>query len=197
VIDIAAICRLQTCGVDVNSGDLRRVTEPLEWALRYVARGWAVLPNYTVDADGVCTCSKREQCPNPGKHPRLDVGVKGSSTQPATIRRWLERQWPGRCNLGIATGQVSGLVVIDVDPRHGGLKTLAALERELGPLPTDTPRVRTGSGGLHVYLAYPTDGSSIRNSEGLLGPGIDVRGDGGYVLCPPSRTNKGLYQWLT
>jgi hypothetical protein len=168
----------------------------LEAALLYASQGRAVLPLYDVDANGVCTCWQREHCPTPGKHPRLDTGVKGASADERTIRRWLERQWPNRCNLGIATGRASGLVVIDVDPKHDGFVTLAALERELGSLPSSTPRVRTGSGGLHVYLAYPTDGSAIRNSEGRLGPGIDVRGEGGYVVCPPSVTNKGPYTWL-
>jgi len=165
-------------------------------ALEYASRGQAVLPIYDVDADRICTCWQRERCASPGKHPRLDTGVKGASTDKATIRRWFERQWPERCNLGIATGQVSGLVVIDVDPKHDGFATLAALERELGPLPTDSPRARTGSGGVHIYLAYPTDGQLIRNSAGALGRGVDVRGDSGYVVAPPSVTDKGAYVWL-
>jgi hypothetical protein len=165
-------------------------------ALEYIGRGWPVLPLYNVSVDGICTCWRRHQCPTPGKHPRLDTGVKGASADEATIRRWFERQWPDRCNFGIATGRISGLVVVDVDPKHYGFATLTALENDLGPLPTDTPRVRTGSGGLHIYLAYPDDGLAIRNSAGALGPGIDMRADGGYVVAPPSVTDKGACVWL-
>lgn len=183
--------------VQLDCNTVSSVTSALDAGLVLIGRGWAVLPLYDVDANGVCTCWQRERCPTPGKHPRLDTGVKGASSEERTIRRWLERQWPNRCNLGIATGRASGLVVIDVDPKHDGFATLAVLEAQLGPLPSNTPRVRTGSGGLHVYLAYPSDGSTIRNSEGRIGAGIDVRGDGGYVVAPQSITNKGSYTWLT
>jgi hypothetical protein len=170
----------------------------LESALAYAARGSLVVPLYNVAPDGVCTCRQHADCPSPGKHPRLDHGVKGASGEEATLRRWFERQWPGRCNIGIATGQISGLVVVDIDPRHHGFDTLARLERDMGPLPTDTPRVRTGGGGLHVSLAYPeADGLMIRNSAGVLGPGLDIRGHGGYVVAPPSVTPAGAYTWLT
>jgi hypothetical protein len=168
----------------------------LNAALAIASRGWPVLPIYGVDTDGVCACWRREACLSPGKHPRLDNGVSGASANEVTIRRWFERQWPGRCNLGVATGRVSGLIVVDVDPKHDGFSTLARLERELGPLPADTPRVRTGSGGLHIYLQYPGNGLTIRNSAGALGRGLDVRGDNGYVVVPPSVTDKGKYTWL-
>jgi hypothetical protein len=168
----------------------------LEQALACAARDQAVLAIYDVDADGICTCWQREQCPTPGKHPRTEHGYKGASKDAATIRRWLERQWPDRCNLATATGHVSGVIVIDVDPKTGGYSRLAELERELGPLPSDTTRVRTGSGGLHVYLAYPADISISTNQKVTLGAGIDVLSDGIYALCPPSVTNKGAYTWL-
>jgi hypothetical protein len=168
----------------------------LEHALACVARGWAVLPIYDVDADGVCTCWQRDECPTPGKHPRTEHGYKGASKDEATIRRWLERQWPARCNLAIATGHVSKLVVIDVDPKTDGFTTLVKLERELGALPLDTTRVRTGSSGLHMYGCYPDDVTIRTNQKQTLGAGIDVLSDGIYAVCPPSVTNKGAYTWL-
>jgi hypothetical protein len=84
-------------------------------------------------------------------------------------------------------------VVLDVDPDAGGSESLAKLERLGGPVPT-TARSRTGGGGIHLFFRYPR-GKEIRNSAGLLGPGLDVRGEGGYVVVPPSRT-QGAYVWV-
>jgi Bifunctional DNA primase/polymerase, N-terminal len=53
---------------------------------------------------------------------------------------------------------------------------------------------RTGGGGIHIFFRYPRE-TDIRNSAGLLGPGLDVRGEGGYVVVPPSRT-QGPYRWV-
>jgi hypothetical protein len=119
-------------------------------------------------------------------------GLHAASTDPATICGWWQR-WPV-ANVAIRTGAVSGLVVIDIDPPHGGDHSLASLGARHGPLPTALT-VRTGSGGTHIYLAHP--GVQIRNTAGTrLGTGIDVRGDGGYVIAPPSRHPSGAtYAW--
>ena len=84
-------------------------------------------------------------------------------------------------------------MVLDVDMDDGGLDSLAKLERTGTPTPK-TARARTGGGGIHVFFRNPS-GTKIRNSAGLLGPGLDVRGDGGYVVVPPSRT-QGPYKWV-
>ena len=96
--------------------------------------------------------------------------------------------------MAIRTGAVSGLIVLDVDPDHGGDKTLEALLNDHGPLPPGA-LVRTGSGGRHLYFAHP--GGVIRNDAGRrLGPGLDIRGDGGYIIAPPSRHASGAsYRW--
>jgi hypothetical protein len=114
----------------------------------------------------------------------------GASTDPGQIRRWWSR-WP-EANIGIPTGERSGLLVLDIDDH--GFTSLDALEEEHGPLP-ETLTVRTGGGGMHLYLKYPP-GSGIRNSAGKVGLGLDVRGEGGYVVAPPSRTDKGPYAFL-
>jgi putative DNA primase/helicase len=114
----------------------------------------------------------------------------GATTDPGRIRRWWSR-WP-ETNIGIPTGERSGLLVLDIDDH--GFTSLDALEEEHGPLP-ETLTVRTGGGGMHLYLKYPP-GSGIRNSAGKVGLGLDVRGEGGYVVAPPSRTDKGPYASL-
>jgi hypothetical protein len=85
-------------------------------------------------------------------------------------------------------------VVLDVDRGGGGPESLAALEREHGPAP-ETARARTGGGGAHLFFGYPPGREEVPNSAGVLGPGLDVRGEGGYVVVPPSRT-RGAYGWV-
>ncbi len=99
---------------------------------------------------------------------------------PLRVRRWLAR-WP-EANLGVVTGAVSGLVVLDVDPRHGGDEALAALEAEFGPLP-ETVEVETGGGGRHLWFRHP--GLAVPTRVGLR-PGLDLRGEGALVVVPPS-----------
>jgi hypothetical protein len=82
-------------------------------------------------------------------------------------------------------------LVLDVDPRHGGDASLVELERQYGPLP-ETPRVLTGGSGAHLYFAVD---HPIGNRAGLA-PGIDLRGDGGFVVAPPSVHASGRrYMW--
>ena len=154
-------------------------------ALVYVGLGWKVIPLHSF-RDGACTCGN-SACTSPGKHPRTTHGLKDATTDPRQIREWWE-QWPG-ANIGIATGAESGLAVIDVDPRHGG--TLEAL----GDLPP-TCTVRTGGGGWHLYYQYPSGIAIRNNASGKLGKGIDMRGEGGYVVAPPSLHVSGQrYTW--
>jgi hypothetical protein len=117
-------------------------------------------------------------------------GVKDATAREQTVRAWWDR-WPD-ANVGIATGSVSGLIVLDVDPRHGGDDSLVALERQHDPLP-QTVRAMTGGGGSHPYFSHP--GGIVRNKVAIA-PGLDVRGDGGYVIAPPSIHETGRrYEW--
>jgi len=155
----------------------------------YAARGWPVFPLHSIQ-DGRCTCGKAD-CQSPGKHPRTPRGLLDASTDANTIRQWWAK-WPD-ANIGIVTGATGGLLVLDVDPGHGGDATLADLLAIHGPLP-ETVEALTGGGGRHVFFKHP--GGTIRNSAGKLGPGLDVRGDGGYVVAPPSVHASGeCYQW--
>jgi hypothetical protein len=106
--------------------------------------------------------------------------------------------WRGRysdCGVGIVQGAISRTIVIDVNerPTYSGEKTLADLQARHGKLPP-TPTVRTGS-GFHLYLTHP--GVRIRSGVNVLGPGVDVLGDGSYAVAPPSvHPNGRVYEWV-
>lgn len=166
------------------------ITTLRDAALAYGKRGWSVLPLHGIRSDGTCTCSKPD-CKSPGKHPRTPNGLNDASKDPQRVNAWW-RRWP-HANIGIRTGRESGLVVLDVDPRHGGDNTLQDLERARSPLP-DTVEAITGGGGQHLFFQHP--GRQVRTSAGQPGPGLDVRGDGGYVVAPPSMHLHGRrYEW--
>lgn len=163
---------------------------PIDAAVIYARRGWAVFPCHSpAPGAGGCTC-RAADCGSPGKHPRVAGGLKSATTDELQVKLWWGH-WPS-ANVAIRTGEVSGLVVLDIDPEHGGEASLEAVIERRGALPA-CRTVRTGSGGLHLYFAHP--GVPVRNDAGRkLGSGIDVRGDGGYVIAPPSRhASGGLY----
>jgi putative DNA primase/helicase len=129
--------------------------------------------------------------PAAGKKPLIRGWQKSATTNADQIRAWLS-QWP-HANLGIATGAESGIIVLDVDPKNGGLKSFARLEQAIELPPTLT--VKTGSGGYHYYFQYPV-GMTIGNTAGGLGPGLDIRAEGGFVVAPPSLHACGQkYEW--
>lgn len=157
----------------------------LDAALAYASRGWPILPLHDV-ARGTCSCLSG--CPAPGKHPRIADWPKQASQDPSVIREWWAN-WP-TANIGLLTGEGSGLVVLDVDPRNGGNASL----KDLPDLPW-APQVRTGGGGLHFLFRWP--GKYVKSLSGALGPGLDIKGDGGYVVAPPSLHASGeVYSWL-
>lgn len=161
----------------------------LREALSYAARGWHVLPLHWPER-GECSCGNTA-CPSPGKHPLTTHGLKDATTDPNTITGWWH-QWP-IANIGIATGSESNLIVLDVDPDDGGDESLYKLEQTYGPLP-DTIESLTGGGGRHIL--FPTPAVPVRNSAGRLGPGLDVRAEGGYIVAPPSSHLSGdSYVW--
>ena len=158
-------------------------------ALAYAGRGWPVLPVYSL-RDGLCTCGQPD-CSSSGKHPRTLHGVKDATTDEATIREWWSK-WPD-ANIGVATGEASGLLVLDIDPRNGGADSLADLEQREGPLPA-TVETLTGGGGRHLLFAH-APGASI-SCRANLWPGIDIRANGGYIVAPPSHHLNGTsYRW--
>ena len=165
------------------------MSELLDAALSYAAQGWHVFPLHTPH-DGKCSCRKAE-CEDQGKHPRTTHGHNDATTDEPTIREWWSR-WP-EANIGIATGARSGVAVLDIDPAHGGADSLRALLAHTGDTLPETLTCETGGGGTHYWFA-PT--GPVQTSAGKLGDGIDVRGDGGYVVAAPSLHASGdYYRW--
>ncbi len=171
-------------------------------ALEMAERGVPVFPCWPINEDGACACPKGAACgKNAGKHPLADLvpnGLHNATTDPRTIAEWW-LLW-GDAGLAAVTGPTSKLLVLDIDPDAGGWESVdTLLLAAYGPDAPDydpaTWSVETGSGGLHIYLRYPT-GLDIRNSAGKLGPGLDVRASGGYVLLPPSlHRSRNRYRW--
>jgi putative DNA primase/helicase len=141
-------------------------------ALRCTERGWPIFP-----------------CHPQTKRPVIDNGLKDASRDPAVVTKWFTR-WPGAM-IGVRTGAASGIFVVDCDLAED-IDGVAAF-KELFPDLPETITVRTPRGGQHLYFKYPTDGTEIRNSAGKIAPGVDVRGEGGYVIAAGSRRSDGLY----
>jgi hypothetical protein len=116
--------------------------------------------------------------------PLVKWGTRATCNTKQIAAWW--RQWP-HANIGCATGP-SGLAVIDTDnkPEGNGEDTL----RGLPPL-TPTRMARSAGGGVHRFYW-----GEVGNTAGKIGPHVDTRGVGGYVVLPPSRTPKGRYVWL-
>lgn len=150
--------------------------DALEWALRYVGMGWRVIP--------IAPRSKQ---------PALKAWTESAADNPELVRNW----WTGlyrNHGVGVVTGHQSGVWVLDVDPAHGGDQTLAALVAANGPIPF-TYTVHTGGGGMHLYFCNPP-GLRVVTGRGRLGPGLDVRGEGGQVVAPPTVHATGNpYRW--
>jgi hypothetical protein len=153
--------------------------KPLDAAIMYAVMGWRTVPG------------------RPGsKVPIINDWVNAASTDEATIRAWWD-QYPdaGVC---IVTGRETGLWVLDVDVADGkeGLESLRKLIEENGgeKLP-ETLVARTPSGGYHYYFAYPDDAEIHNSASNHLGPGLDVRGEGGQVVAPPTTRGENCYRW--
>lgn len=166
-------------------------------ALAYAALRWYVIPLHTPRPGGLCSC-RDPKCQNQGKHPRTRHGLSDASIDEDTIRAWWE-MWPD-ANLGIVCGP-SGLVVIDVDPRHGGDEDWRDLKAKYGKTIQQTVSAHTGGGGEHYVYSAPGEMpiANVSNSDkytGPLGRGIDVRAAGGYIVAPPSLHVSGsYYEW--
>ncbi len=150
-------------------------------SLWYAKHGVAVFPLYW-PTEGGCSCGKPD-CHSPGKHPLTPHGFKDATTNQADTSEWWSK-WPAG-NIGMPTGGTPALLVVDVDPRHGGNESLDELLAKHGAFP-DTAYQLTGGDGLHIFLHYP-DGAVPKT----LAPGIDSKGDGGYIFRGPNHWRRG------
>lgn len=170
----------------------------LDYARAYQARGWAVVPLHGIDADGRCTCGDPHtglagglSPGSKGKHPHTlfaPHGALSASKDPDVAQRWFG---DGRLNIGIATGEASGIVAVDIDPRDGGDETWSHfLDLNRARVP-DTVIASTGGGGQHILFQYQTD-TVVRTP----GKGIQIKGNGGYIVVEPSKHHSGnVYSW--
>src|SRR5262245_26977213 len=174
-------------------------------ALAWIGRGHGVFPlHWPVEHNGQTACSCGRLCGKAAaKHPVARYAPHGHLS--ATLETGIAKLWFGlrvpEANLGVST---ENLVVIDSDPRHGGDESLRKLEAEHGELPL-TWKSLTGGGGTHdVYKAPDNVAIASFNAEleikwgrdPPLGPGLDVRARGGYIVAPPSRhISGGAYCW--
>jgi hypothetical protein len=170
-------------------------TRALHAALLAAARGLPVFPLSRSKLPAVRSPHREEprtaaQCR--GECGRPGHGVYDAATDPARIRA-LFAVAPWATGYGVACGRgPHHLLGLDLDVKHGadGVAALRALARAHGFTVPATPTVLTPSGGRHLWLTAP---APVPNSVGRLAPGIDVRGEGGYVVGPGSRTLAGRY----
>ncbi|WP_428898434.1 bifunctional DNA primase/polymerase [Parelusimicrobium proximum] len=147
---------------------------------KFAERGYRLIPLYYPKEQGVCSCSAGAECRAVGKHPILKAWQIKASCNWHQVETWL-KEFPS-CNWGLATGPESGVSVIDVDGRNGGFESLKALPE------FKTFTVETG-GGLHFYCRQEKD-EQIKSRPSALA-GIDIKGNGGMVVIPPSLHNSG------
>lgn len=141
-------------------------------ALRYMDRGWGVFPVH-------------------GKVPVTEHGLHDATTEPDGADKW----WPDGTDrgIGLATGEASGVWVVDLDGDEGRQAFVELQERHEQLPPTVASK--TGN-GVHLFFRVPP-GQEIRNSASKIAPKIDVRGTGGYVVLPPSPHPSGKqYEWV-
>ncbi|MDH4378374.1 MAG: DUF3987 domain-containing protein [Vampirovibrionales bacterium] len=162
------------------------ITDNLEKALEYLSAGWSIIPIHSIK-DGNCTCG-RTDCGSPGKHPRIGTWAEYQTRKstPEEVKEWFT-QWPDS-NIATITGKVSNLVAIDIDD-------ISVYNEVLKDFPTGCI-ANTGGGGKHLFYNYPEGSPKVPNSVSKLMPKVDVRGDGGYILLPPSLHHSGRwYEW--
>lgn len=156
-------------------------------ASAYVPK-YKIFPLHGITADLKCTCGNAE-CKSPGKHPFIKNGFLGASYSIEEVARLF--QYRSDLNLGIVTGEPSNLVVIDVDGRNGGHESILKLIADYGPIPP-APTVITGN-GYHIMFQHPGFKIPSRALDKERYPGIDIKGDGGYIVGVPSRHVSGKY----
>ncbi|WP_294391997.1 bifunctional DNA primase/polymerase [uncultured Sphingomonas sp.] len=174
-------------------------------ALQYARQGWPVFPCREADSEPFTDQKGRTRVMGAKSPYTGKGGLKHATTDERQIMDWW-RKWPNAL-IGLPMGGATRLFALDFDPRHDAetgeeftLDSLkAALEAQMGCALPISLASRTQSGGVHVFFRQPDAGDPIRN-RGNLPEHVDVRGEGGYVIAPPSRmadaAGGGRYRWL-
>lgn len=162
-------------------------------ALEYARMGFHVFPLHGIRDNGSCACGTTD-CKDAGKHPFVKRGLKEATRDEQRIKDWFGLNALEPRNLGIVTGEISGMTVIDVDiaDGKGGAESWHEATKDHGE--PQTLMAQTGSGGMHVFFKY---NSALKTASNVLGKGVDVRNNGGYIVAAPSRHRSGgSYSWL-
>jgi hypothetical protein len=162
----------------------------IEWARFYAQKGWKLLPVHGFSREKGCTCPDGPSCTNAGKHPSSKNGLKDATDVDFIIDTFFGK---GNRNIGLACGAPSGVWVLDIDGPEGRA-ALKVLEEKHGRIP---PTLTSETGrGAHLFFNAPP-GVRIKSTVKKVGKNIDVRGDGGYVILPPSHHMSGVkYKFL-
>jgi len=155
-------------------------------AQEYVSLGFKVFPCHYMTADGSCSCGKKEKCHSPGKHPKTRQGVKDATNNLAKIEEYFKDDF----NIGIATGEPSGVWVLDDDD--------VISNKAVSDILPKTWTARTGGGGRHYFFRHTEKSKLLKNVKGIGSwKDFDVRATGGYVIAPPSNhISGGNYEWI-
>ena len=168
----------------------KNTTPALEAAMGYaIFRGWEVFPADVAEKKSYLSA---EHAPE-----HKPWGMTKDLEQ--LRRNFVHWKWRLTCGVAVPTGAMNGIFDIEADTHKGhgrdGLASIEALEAKHGKLP-DTLMAESPSGSIHRIYKHPGRGIKIKNSTSEIGPGIDVRGDGGMFVAPPSVRKDGAYRWL-
>lgn len=173
----------------------------LEAAIEYAEAGHRVLPIWGVRMDGSCECPEAGGCTNKGKHPHgrlVPNGLKDATDEELVIRSWWQ-QAP-TCNVGLCTGHEFFVIDCDKLEEWDGTALFVKMMAERG-VSLSTATAVTGGGGTHFCFGYDSEIVAVRNQQAMMVSGrrvtgIDVRGEGGYIVAPPSVHESGkTYEW--
>jgi hypothetical protein len=166
--------------------------ETLQAALWLAQQGIPVFPCHSPEGLNGCSC-RNPRCTSQGKHPRTEHGFKNASTDSQQIREWWG-QWP-EANLAIATGTLSGLLVLDFDPRNGAPADREGCARLIGGIPDTAAEVISGGDGRHIYFKYEPTLFPWGTPKDIA-DGVEVKAEGKYAMAPPSlHWSKKNYEW--
>jgi hypothetical protein len=167
-------------------------SETLQAALWFAEHDIPVFPCHYPEGLNGCSCHD-PRCTSQGKHPLTRHGFLDATTDLQQIREWWE-QWP-EANLAIPTGTLSGLLVVDFDPRDGAPSDRDGCAEVIGRIPDNAAEATSGGNGRHIYFQYNPALFPWKIPQ-YIAPGVEVKATGDYVITAPSRHVSGKrYEW--